>query len=104
MAEPSDKSPPAPSTCPQCGARDMYKEKAFPKKIGIAIVIVAVILSFWTYNLSLLAAAAIDGVIYLFVPFRLICYQCRQVYKDVPIPEQIKGYDHHTAELYNYGK
>lgn len=104
MASRPDTSPPAPSACPNCGARDMYKEKAFPKKIGMAIVGIAIILSFWTYNLSLVAAALIDGIIYLFVPFRLICYQCHQVYKDVPIAKQIKVFDHHTAELYNYGK
>jgi RNA polymerase subunit RPABC4/transcription elongation factor Spt4 len=90
--------------CPQCGAKDFYKEKAFPKKIGLAIVGVAIILSFWTYNLSLVAAALIDGLIYLLVPNQLVCYQCHQVYKVDKIANEIGSYDHHTAELYNYGK
>lgn len=98
-------SPPLPfEACPHCGAKDFYKEKAFPKKVGLAIVGVAVLASFWTYNLSLIAAALIDGLIYLLVPNQLVCYQCRRVYKVGKLGKAIGSFDHHMAELYNYGK
>lgn len=90
--------------CPKCDCKDFYAEKAFPKKIGIGILLVAIMASFWTYGLSLIGAAVLDGLISLFVPARLVCYRCRVVFADVPVPKGTKGFDHHIAELYNYGK
>ena len=95
-----DKPPP----CPQCQCQDFYKEQRFPKKTGIAILAVAAILSFWTYHISLIVAAIIDALIYKFVPTQLVCYRCRAVYRNWPLPPSIQVFDRHTAELYDYGK
>ena len=86
--------------CPDCGCPDLYKEKNFPKPLGLFILIVGIVTSFWTYGLSLIGIAIIDGLIYLIVPDQLVCYRCRRVYRDIPIPKDRKGFDHHQAELY----
>ncbi len=90
--------------CTDCGCKDYYRDKRFPRKIGVSIFIIAVILSFWTYHISLIVAAIIDALIYKFVPTQLICYRCRKIYRDLPISEKIKDFDHHVADLYNYGQ
>ena len=89
--------------CPQCQCPDLYKEKAFPKKLGLSILGVAVLFSFWTYHISLLVAAVIDALIYKFVPQRAVCYRCRHTVTGLEIPVAVKGFDHHTNELYRYG-
>lgn len=91
------------SACTACGCEDFYVEKNFPKKIGISIIAVAAVLSFWTYHISLIVAAIIDALIYKFVASQLVCYRCRTVYRDTPIPSDVVAYDLHKAELYNYG-
>jgi len=89
--------------CPKCECKDFYVEKAFPKKIGLTIIAVAVVLSFWTYHISLIVAAIIDALIYKFVGNQMVCYRCRTIYKDRAIPSTLKPFDRHTAELYDYG-
>jgi hypothetical protein len=91
-------------TCPDCHCPDLYKEKKFPKKIGLTIIGIAIVASFWTYNLSLLVAALIDILIYAFIPWQVVCYRCKKVFKLKPIPQEIRIHSHHTAELYQYGK
>jgi len=90
--------------CPDCGCRHYYREKRFPRKIGISIIVLAAILSFWTYHLSLIAAALIDALIYKLVPTQLTCYRCRKVYPDWPVPDVVKPFDRHVADLYSYGR
>ncbi len=100
MSPPEPESPSSPS-CPSCNCPNLYTEKRFPRKIGLGIVLVAAVLSFWTYHLSLIVAAIIDGLIYKFVPRQWVCYRCKAIHRDLPIPKKAPTYDHHTAELYS---
>jgi hypothetical protein len=96
--------PHAPLTaCPHCGCRDLFIRKDFPQKLGLAIVAVAgvafLVLAAWrnTFYIGiwiLIAAAAIDVVMYFFVPKITVCYKCRAEFRDVPINP-----DHHGFEL-----
>ena len=90
--------------CPKCDCKDFYIEKAFPKPLGLIIVGIAILASFWTYGLSLIGAAILDGLIYKLVPNRLVCYRCRAVFSKVKETAGVKGFDHHLAELYHYGQ
>ena len=45
--------------------------------------------------------AIIDGLIYKFVPRQWVCYRCKAIHRDLPIPKKAPTYDHHTAELYS---
>ena len=88
--------------CPQCGCREFYRQKNFPRPVGLAIVIIGIALSFFTYGLSLIAVALLDGIIYLFLPWTLVCYQCRTKFRGVAIPKEIRPYDHHTGDRFRY--
>jgi hypothetical protein len=70
--------------CPWCATTDLYVQKDFPHGLGLAIVVLGFVLStvFW-YRYQpvaalavLLATAAIDVVLYYFVPDVTICYRC----------------------------
>ena len=54
----------------------------------------------FTYGLSLVVVAIIDCLLYKRIQDEAVCYKCREEFKNVDIPERIKPFDHHIAELY----
>jgi len=49
--------------CPVCGAAHLYRQKDFNRKLGVGLVVIGVILAYWTYGLSLLAVTLIDWLL-----------------------------------------
>jgi len=88
------------SQCPSCGCKHFYHQKDFNRTIGCLIILASAILVPFTYGLSFIIVAIIDWFLYMRVPSEAVCYKCRTVYKNVQIPDQIKVFDHHLAELY----
>jgi hypothetical protein len=77
-------------TCPQCGCRDLFIRKDFPQKLGLGLVILAGISflilaanpsTFYIGAWILVAAAAVDAVIYLFVGKVTVCYKCQSEFR-----------------------
>jgi hypothetical protein len=72
------------AACPLCATEDLYRQKDFPRALGLAIVIAGFVVStvFWAYYMpvaataTLLATAALDLVLYYLVPDLTICYRC----------------------------
>ena len=69
--------------CPVCASGYFYREKDFNAWAGGAVIIAAIVgfLFMADRNITialgiLLAAAALDLVVYALVPFRYICYKC----------------------------
>ncbi len=70
--------------CLYCGTADLYIQKDFPQRLGMAIVIVGFAISTvtWYYERPLatyailLASALLDMVLYYRVPDVTICYRC----------------------------
>lgn len=95
--------------CPACGCNDLFVRKDFPQKLGMGLVVAAglafIILAYRpaTFALGvcvLVAAAAVDGVLYLFVPRLMVCYRCRHELRGVSIDPARSGFDLATAEKY----
>jgi len=86
--------------CPHCSCKDFYRQKEFNKAIGCLFITVGAVLVPVTYGMSLGVVAVIDWFLYNRTPDEAVCYQCRKVFKEVSIPEKIKVFDHHLAELY----
>jgi hypothetical protein len=95
--------------CRKCGCRDLFVRKDFPQKVGLTLVVVAAVAfvvlaasrtSFWLGALLLVAVAAIDAVIYLFVPKITVCYRCRAEFRDAPLNPQHEGFELAVAEKY----
>ncbi len=97
------------SACPRCGCRDLFVRKDFPQGVGIAIVVCAgvaflVLASsrqrFYLGALVLVAAVAVDLVLYSFVPRITVCYRCRTEFRDTPINPLHGGYELAVGEKY----
>jgi hypothetical protein len=67
-----------------CGCRDLYIQKDFNRKVGLAIVAIGAVLAPFTKFISLLVCALIDLILYKSLPFVTICYKCGSIYRDFP--------------------
>ena len=97
------------TVCPACGCRDLFVRKDFPQKIGLGIVILAAVSflflaakrqSFYLGVWVLIAAAAIDVLLYAVVPKITVCYRCRAEFRDVPINPEHEGFELAVGEKY----
>ncbi|GIW87107.1 MAG: hypothetical protein KatS3mg108_1431 [Isosphaeraceae bacterium] len=70
--------------CPFCGTEDLYIQKDFPHRLGLAILVAgfAVSTAFWYAMMPLatfgvlLATVFLDWILYHRVPDVTICYRC----------------------------
>ena len=69
--------------CPVCASGHFYREKDFNAWAGGAVIVAAIVgfLVMADRNIAialgiLLAAAALDLIVYGLVPFRYVCYKC----------------------------
>jgi len=84
--------------CIRCGGDTFYARKDFPRVIGCNIVLIAAILSFWTYMLSLVAASLIELAIYWAVPWVTTCYRCCAEYRGLGPEARREPFDHHLRD------
>lgn len=97
-----------PNRCLACGCDDLWKQRDFPQKLGLAIVGTQILLSTlawaWMYPLLcygiLLAFLLLDYVLYSLMPDVLVCYRCRARYRFAKLPESVPAFDLETAERY----
>ena len=97
------------TSCPACGCRDLFVRKDFPQKLGLGIVVLAgggfLVLAarpatFYLGVWVLVAATAVDALLYLFVRRVTVCYQCRRTFRGVPLNPQHGGFELAVAEKY----
>ena len=86
--------------CPICGCRRFFRQKAFPRVLGIGLVVAGAILVPFTYGISLMVLALVDLLIYRGVPLMAVCYLCRAEFRGVPVPARMLPFRHHMAEGY----
>ncbi|MGD9853928.1 MAG: hypothetical protein AB7U20_03165 [Planctomycetaceae bacterium] len=97
----------SPSCCVVCGTRDLWRQKDFPQSIGLTMVAAGAVFSSiaWYYHRPvwalgiLLAFAAVDLLLYAFMPDVLVCYRCRARHSGGDLSEH-PAFDHETAERY----
>src|SRR6478672_3616412 len=94
--------------CLICPSTELFIRKDFPQVLGVAIVVLAAVVSsvfwyfhkpWWTYG-TLFIAAFIDLVLYIFVGNQLQCYRCQAQYRGVPGLENHEPFDLETHEKY----
>jgi drug/metabolite transporter (DMT)-like permease len=97
------------NACPKCGCRDLFIRKAFPQRAGLAVVVVAGVAflvlaanrgTFYLGVWVLLSAAAVDALLYVFVPKVTTCYRCRSDFPGVPLNPAHGPFELAVAEKY----
>lgn len=94
--------------CFVCGCDELYARKDFSQRLGLMIVIAAMVLSSiaWGYHWRyvtygiLFGAALIDVVLYFSVGNLLQCYRCRAEYRGLPELDQGEPFSLETHEKF----
>ncbi|MFI5006143.1 MAG: hypothetical protein ACHQKZ_01835 [Solirubrobacterales bacterium] len=87
--------------CPACQGEQLYVQRDFNQRAGLAIVIVGAALApFTPFYSSLFVAAAIDAVLYLLLPEIAICYRCHAHFRGFVRNPRHEAFDLHVAEQY----
>jgi len=87
--------------CPACGGQQLYVQRDFNQKAGLAIVVMGAVLApFTPYYASLFVAAIVDAVLYLLLPEITICYRCQAHFRGFDRNPNHHAFDLHLAEQY----
>ncbi len=86
--------------CAVCKSTRLYRQRAFNRFLGIAVVVVGAVLVPFTYGISLPAVFLIDLILYRRVPEMAVCYLCRAEYRGIQVPKRILPFRHHLAAGY----
>jgi hypothetical protein len=98
----------APAACCVCGCDDLWRQKDFPQRVGVALVATGALLSTIAWSdfrpvLAigvLLAFAALDLVLYRAMRDVLVCYRCGARHSPEAIDPAHPRFDLETAERY----
>jgi hypothetical protein len=87
--------------CAACDGTQLYVQRDFNQKAGLAIVVVGALLApFTPYYASLFAAALIDAGLYALLPEITVCYRCHAHYRGFARNPAHAAFDLHLAEQY----
>lgn len=103
-----DKPDAALPVCLVCDNHELYKKKDFPHTLGMAILVVACVMSFFTYGLYekwltwalLIGTALFDGLLYLWVGDAIVCYRCDSHYRGFQSSDCHKPFELTIGERY----
>jgi hypothetical protein len=88
--------------CPACTGSQLYVQRDFNQKAGLAIVVVGGILApFTPYYASLIVAALVDAGLYLLLPQITVCYRCHAHFRGFSRNPKHQPFDLHLDEQYD---
>lgn len=87
--------------CPACDGPQLYVQRDFNQRAGLAVVIVGALLApFTPYYSSLFVAAAVDALLYALLPEVTVCYRCQAHLRGFARNPGHQAFDLHVAEQY----
>jgi hypothetical protein len=97
-----------PHVCVVCGCGDLWRQKDFPQKLGLAMVILGAVLSTIAFSLYLpltalgvlLGFAMVDLLLFTFMKDVLVCYACHARFRDADLRDDHPRFNLETAERY----
>jgi len=93
--------PPMVERCAACGGDQLYVQRDFNQKAGIAIVVLGGLLApFTPYYASLGIAALVDAGLYRLLPEITVCYRCQAHFRGFRRNAAHHAFDLHVAEQY----
>lgn len=88
--------------CPACRGKQLYVQRDFNQRAGLAIVVLGAVLApFTPYYASLVVAALIDAALYALLPEITICYRCHAHFRGFRRNPAHQAFDLHLAEQYD---
>jgi DNA-directed RNA polymerase subunit RPC12/RpoP len=88
--------------CPACEGRQLYVQRDFNQRAGLAVVVVGAVLApFTPFYSSLMVAALIDAGLYALLPEITVCYRCHAHFRGFARNRAHEAFDLHTAEQYD---
>ncbi len=88
--------------CPVCTRMDFYKQVDFNRKIGVALFVIAAILSIWTYGISLVVLWLADIFLLKRLALVAICYKCKTNFRKLANFNEIRDFDHEMNDRIVY--
>lgn len=89
--------------CAACGHDQLYFQKDFNRRTGIALVAIGAVLAPFTYFISLAAVTVLDYVIWRIVKNVIVCYECQAVHRGYPQNPDLKAFDLVIHDRHVYG-
>jgi hypothetical protein len=89
--------------CAACCHDQLYFQKDFNRRTGIALVVVGAIFVPWTYGLSLLGVTILDYIVWRMVKDVIVCYRCQAVHRGYPPNPTLKPFDLVVHDRHVYG-
>jgi len=87
--------------CPACAGEQLYVQRDFNQKAGLAIVVLGAALApFTPYYASLFVAAIVDAALYALLPEIAVCYRCQAHFRGFARNPRHHAFDLHLAEQY----
>jgi DNA-directed RNA polymerase subunit RPC12/RpoP len=87
--------------CPACGGRNLYVQRDFNQKAGLAVVVAGAALApFTPFYSSLIVAAIVDAGLYALLPEITVCYRCQAHFRGFAKNPAHEAFDLHLAEQY----
>jgi hypothetical protein len=87
--------------CPACDGVQLYVQRDFNQRAGLAVVVVGAVLAPFTHYLSLVVAAIVDAGLYLLLPEIAVCYRCHAHFRGFRRNPAHEAFDLHMAEQYD---
>jgi hypothetical protein len=104
---PSAVTAPPPETliarCAACDQDQLYFQKDFNRRTGIALVVIGSVFVPWTYGLSLLGVTILDYIVWRLVKDVIVCYRCQAVHRGYPPNPDVKPFDLVIHDRHVYG-
>lgn len=85
--------------CLLCNGKNLFKQKLFNRNWGVGIVVAGIIVSFFVSLpiIPLLVVGLIDLLLYLFLPFMVVCYNCDSEFRGYKMDPGLELFDHLKA-------
>lgn len=88
--------------CPACQGRQLYVQRDFNQRAGLAIVVVGALLApFTPYYSSLFLAGLVDAGLYVLLPEITVCYRCHAHFRGFRRNPGHAPFDLHLDEQYD---
>lgn len=93
--------------CGICGCTEFFRQKDFNTKLGLWLIVLMVVLALvfnkWFIHI-LIAFAILDTALYFGLGDIVLCYNCRAIYRGLPISPKVEGFDLKVHDRHTFKK